>query len=150
MSDNRGMGAMMHSSKAKGLDGSHTGTGNGPCRPNKQLTLPYMEQTADAQGQAAREAEGASGSTRSLGTELKNIATDIGEILLPIITPLIARVKELVEGFSSLNPETQEMILKIAGIAAAIGPVLIIGGKLATGVGAITGLLGSATAAQVD
>ncbi len=149
MLDNYGMGVNDATIKAKALEmGLYNGTGAMDLQTKQAATLALiMEQTADAQGQAAREAEGASGSTRSLGTELKNIATDIGEILLPIITPLIARVKELVEGFSSLNPETQEMILKIAGIAAAIGPVLIIGGKLATGVGAITGLLGSATAA---
>ena len=56
-----------------------------------------MEQTADAQGQAGREAwNGASGSMRALTTELKNVATEIGEVLLPIITPLIVKIKEMV------------------------------------------------------
>ena len=52
-----------------------------------------MEQTADAQGQAAREADGASGSRECLQLNLKNIAGEIGEVLLPIITPMIQKNK---------------------------------------------------------
>ena len=47
------------------------------------------EQTADVTGQANREAGGASGSMRAFRTEVKNLSTQIGQVLLPVITPLI-------------------------------------------------------------
>jgi TP901 family phage tail tape measure protein len=71
-----------------------------------------MEQSGAAQGQAAREAEGASGGMRAFATEIKNLATDIGEVLLPVITPLLNRIGDIVKKFSELSPETQKIIVR--------------------------------------
>jgi hypothetical protein len=100
-----------------------------------------MEQTGAAQGQAAREAEGASGGMRAFATEIKNLATDIGEVLLPVITPLLASLGEIVKKFSELSPETQKIIVAIAGVAAAIGPLLVVLGAMSSGISAIIGIL---------
>ena len=89
-----------------------------------------MEQTADAQGQAAREADGASGSMRALMIEIKNLATELGAVLLPIITPFISNLKDMVARFREMTPEQQENIVKWGMIAAAAGPVLIVFGKI--------------------
>ena len=89
-----------------------------------------MEQTADAQGQAAREADGASGSMRALMTELKNLSTELGQVLLPIITPFIAKLRDMVAEFGNLSDEQKKNIVKWAGIAAALGPVLLVVGKV--------------------
>lgn len=97
-----------------------------------------MEQTADAQGQAGREADGASGSMRALMTELKNLSTELGQVLIPIITPFIAKLRDLVGRFKNLSDEQKQNIVKWAGIAAAAGPFLMIFGKLIT---AIPGLV---------
>lgn len=97
-----------------------------------------MEQTADAQGQAAREADGASGSMRGLMTELKNLSTELGQVLLPIITPFIAKLRDLVGKFKGLSDEQKQNIVKWAGIAAAVGPVLFVFGKFIT---ALPGLI---------
>ena len=89
------------------------------------------QQTADVTGQANREAGGASGSMRAFQTEVKNLSTQIGQVLLPVITPLIKNLSELVKKFAALSPEQKEMIVKIVGIVAAIGPLLtIIGGAI--------------------
>lgn len=106
-----------------------------------------MEQTGAAQGQAAREAEGASGSMRAFATEIKNLAADIGEVLLPVITPLLASLGEIVKKISELSPETQKIIIAIAGVAAAIGPLLVAVGMMSQGIGSIIGLFGSASIA---
>src|SRR5690606_3006245 len=100
------------------------------------------EQTAAAQGQAAREAEGASGTIRDFTTTIKNLAIDIGQILLPVITPFIAKLADLVRHFQGLSPETQKTIVVLAGLAAAIGPVLLILGKFASALGAILAFVG--------
>ncbi|TYP89427.1 TP901 family phage tail tape measure protein [Sphingobacterium allocomposti] len=117
------------------------------------LSLIY-EQTAAAQGQAAREADGASGSIRAFQTEIANLSTEIGSVLLPVVTPLISNLKEIVQAFRSLSPETQKMIVVIGAFAAALGPLLLgIGSvlKLAPLVGTafatITGPIGIAVAA---
>lgn len=112
------------------------------------------EQSAAAQGQAAREAEGASGSMRALQVEVKNLATSFGEILLPIITPIISGIADMVNKIGSLSPELQKTIVVIGGIAAAIGPLMLGLGsllKLAPLIGtaftAMTGPIGIAVAA---
>ncbi len=139
MLDNYGMGVNDATIKAKALEMGLMDEGKQLDLAGKQAaTLALiMEQTADAQGQASREADGASGSTRALATELKNIAGDIGQILLPIVTPLLTSLKEMVQRFGEMSPETQEMIVKIAMFAAALGPALVVVGKMTTGIGAV-------------
>ena len=117
------------------------------------LSLIY-EQTSAAQGQAAREANGASGSLRALRTEITNLTTELGAALLPIITPLISRLKDMVAGFREMSPGMQQTIVKVAAVVAALGPLMVALGsvmKLAPLVGtaftAMTGPIGIAVAA---
>ena len=152
MLDNYGMGVNDATIKAKALEmGIYSGTGAMELQTKQAATLALiMEQTADAQGQAGREADGASGSMRSMQTELKNLSTDIGEVLLPVITPLIASLRDMVKRFGELSPETQKTIVVVAGLAAAIGPLLIVIGGAISAVGTITAalpVLGAALAA---
>ena len=112
------------------------------------------EQSAAAQGQAAREADGASGSMRALQVEVKNLATSFGEILLPIITPIVSGIADMVNKIGSLSPELQKTIVVIGGIVAALGPLMLGLGsllKLAPLIGAaftaMTGPIGIAVAA---
>lgn len=132
MLDNYGMGVNEATIKAKALEmGLSDGTSELTLQAKQAATLALiMEQTADAQGQAAREAEGASGSMRALMTEIKNLATELGSVLLPIITPFIQKLKDMVARFREMTPEQQQNIVKWAMIAAAVGPVLIVIGKL--------------------
>ncbi len=149
MLDNYGMAANDAMIKTKALEmGLYDGTGQMDLATKQAATLALiMEQTGAAQGQAAREAEGASGGMRAFATEIKNLATDIGEVLLPVITPLLNRLGEIVKKFSELSPETQKTIVIIAGVAAAIGPLLLIFGPLISAIGTmITGLGAMSTA----
>ena len=147
MLDNYGMAVNDAMIKTKALEmGLYDGTGQMDLATKQAATLALiMEQTGAAQGQAAREAEGASGGMRALATEIKNLATDIGEVLLPVITPLISKIKEWVQGFSKMSPETKKVILVIAGIAAAIGPLLIVLGQMSLGLSSIIKLIGPLT-----
>lgn len=143
MLDNYGMAVNEAMIKTKALEMGLIAEGEQLDLAGKQAaTLALiMEQTGAAQGQAAREAEGASGSMRALATEIKNIATEIGEILLPVITPLISKLKEIAQRFSEMSPETQKTIVLVAGLAAAIGPLLVVLGAMASGLSAIIGIL---------
>ncbi len=74
--------------------------------------------------------------------------------LLPVLTPIIDKVTELVNKFNEMDPSGQKVILVIAGIAAAIGPLLIVIGSLMTALpglkiafSALTGPIGIVIAA---
>ncbi len=69
-----------------------------------------------------------------LGTELFNT---IQEVAAPILEQLVEHIKSLREKWEELSPQTQQTIVKVAAIAAAIGPLLIVLGKMATGIGVV-------------
>lgn len=139
MLDNYGIAANVALIKTKALEmGIYSGKGEMDLATKQAATLALiMEQTAAAQGQAAREAEGASGSMRSFATEVKNLATDVGEDLLPVITPFIKELRDLVKTFRELDPEIRKTIIAIVGIVAAIGPVIMVLGVFLSSLGSI-------------
>ena len=106
-----------------------------------------MEQSSAAQGQAAREAGGASGTIRAFGTEMKNLSIQIGEVLIPIFLPFIAKIKELVTMFSGLDENQKKIIVTFGLVAAAIGPILLIVGTLVSTIGTILPVVGAVVAA---
>lgn len=69
-----------------------------------------------------------------LGADLFNT---IQEVAAPILEQIVEKVKALREKWEELSPQTQQTIVKVAAIAAAIGPLLIVLGKMATGIGAV-------------
>lgn len=146
MLDNYGMAVNDAMIKTKALEMGLIGEGEQLTLAAKQAaTLALiMEQTGAAQGQAAREADGASGTMRAFTTEIKNLGTELGQVLTPIITPFIAQIRDLISNFREMSPETQKLIVTIAGIAAAIGPVLIVVGNMITAIGAIASVVSKA------
>lgn len=97
----------------------------------------------------AKEAEQRYETTASQMEIAKNKMIDvgitIGEKLAPHLIKLIDKVTEVVEWFGALDPATQEQILKMAALAAAIGPVLSIAGKLTSGFGSLFGAASKVT-----
>ena len=100
-----------------------------------------MEQTTNAQGDFARTSDGLANSTRILKAELSDAAAEMGQNLLPIALDLTQRVSGLVTKFSELEPEGQKTILMLAGVAAAMGPLLMITGKLITAIPILKGAM---------
>lgn len=82
-----------------------------------------MNASKDAQGDFARTSDGASNQVRILQESLKELSIAFGEELVPIITPLITRLTELVQGFGDLNTVQKESIVKMGLLLVAIGPV---------------------------
>ena len=84
--------------------------------------------------------------TESKLKNLKNTAIlaaqQIGADLAPTIEKLIAGAKELVEKFMSLDEETRMTIVKMAAVAAAAGPVILVFSKVTKGVGTVSTTLG--------
>lgn len=125
MLDNYGMAVNDAMVKTKALELGLMKQGGQMTLSAKQaatLALIY-EQTGAAQGQASREAEGASGSMRTLKTEFTNLTTQLGQELLPMITPLIQKLVDMSARFSNLQPETKKTIVIVGALVAAIGPL---------------------------
>ncbi len=119
----------------------------------EQVQLRYnyvLAMTKNAQGDFNRTSSGAANQMRIFSESLKELGATMGENLLPLITPIIAKINIWVQKFGELSPATQKTIMIIAGIVAAIGPLLIGLGMAASAVTAITAalpLLGTAFAA---
>lgn len=72
-----------------------------------------------------------------LKESVSNIAIAFGNDLLPYVQKGVDFVKKLVEQFGALSEEERGQIIKFAAIAAAIGPILMGGGKLIALIGKI-------------
>lgn len=68
---------------------------------------------------------------------LESLAIKLASLIVPALRDFVQWLTQLINKFTALDPETQKTILKFAGIAAAIGPVLMVLGKLTTSVGSI-------------
>jgi len=113
-----------------------------------QLRYNYvLAMTKNAQGDFERTGAGTANQMRVFSESIKELGATMGQHILPVITPLIQRLNELVQRFGALSPSAQKTILVVAGVAAAIGPVVLIIGQLVTAAGAISGVVGTAAAA---
>ena len=84
---------------------------------------------------------GFGGSIEKLKSSIDVLRTSIGEALAPTVQKVIDFVQKLTDKFNALTPAQQKVIAKIGLIVAAIGPALLVGGKVIKHVGeALEGL----------
>lgn len=76
---------------------------------------------------------------KSLGAEIVESA---GPMLVDMLDSVSKGVESVSEAWNGLSPDMQDMILKIAGIAAVAGPLLLVGGKIIGGISTIAGGIG--------
>ena len=96
-----------------------------------QLRYNYvMAQTTNAQGDFARTSGGSANQMRIFQESLKELGAEFGQVLLPIFTKIITKVNGLLKQFKALSPETKKVIVVVAGVVAAIGPLLFAIGTL--------------------
>lgn len=80
--------------------------------------------------------------------QLQLAGADLSEAAIssfaPVLTDIIADIKDLVSWFTGLDDGTKEMIVRIALLVAALGPMLSIGGKLVSGIGTMISLYAKA------
>ena len=79
----------------------------------------------------------ASGKFSTAMDGLKLAGAALAEDLLPVISDLLDIVVDLAKRFTELSPETKKFILLIGGMAAAIGPLLIVIPSLVSGISAV-------------
>lgn len=107
-----------------------------------KLTTATRDYNGSAKEMADTMQDNLQGQLTILKSQLEGVGIQLAETLIPIVSKMVDKISEWVDKFASLDDETQENIIKMAGLAAAIGPVLSIGGKLARGTSSIISLFG--------
>ena len=77
-----------------------------------------------------------------LKSNVESLGISLGQKIIPLASKLVVKIQGVVDKFNAMDDSTQKTIIKIAGIAAAVGPVLLVIGKLTTGVGKVIGVVG--------
>nr|DAS12566.1 MAG TPA: minor tail protein [Caudoviricetes sp.] len=77
------------------------------------------------------------GQVTILKSQLEELAISFSDILMPTIRSIVSRIQELVDKLNQLDPQTKETIAKIALVAAALGPMLVVLGKTSSSVGTV-------------
>lgn len=106
---------------------------------SEKVSLRYqyvMEKTANAQGDFSRTSDSTANQTRILKESLKEAAATLGEDLLPVVTPVISKISELVQEFAALDEETRKNLVQAGLFLATLGPMLKLTGGITTAVNA--------------
>lgn len=100
-----------------------------------------IEQTRDAQGDAARTAGSFENQMKGLSATIRDVRIAIGQQLIPVATEIVSKLRAAGQAFLSLDAAAQRNILVWGGIAAAVGPALIVLGTFVRLIGfSISGL----------
>ena len=107
-----------------------------------QLRYNYvLEKTKNAQGDYERTAEGTANSLRTMQSSTENLTASLGQHLLPVITPIVQRITEIIEAFGKLPDGVQKTIIVIGLVVGALGPLLTVLGSIISIVGTVLPLL---------
>lgn len=84
-----------------------------------------------AQNMADTQLNNLSGQLTILKSTLESIAISIGEILMPYVRDFVSGLQNVAEWLNNASDGQKRFAVTVAAIAAAIGPILLIGGKIA-------------------
>lgn len=87
------------------------------------------------------------GSLTELKSKAESIAITIGDKLSPYIKKFVGVLQGWADKINNLDDKQMDMIVKIAGVAAAVGPVLLIVGKAVKTFGTVVRTVGKVTKA---
>lgn len=82
-----------------------------------------------------------------LKSQMQELAISFGEMLMPAIRAVVSAVQSFVDWLNSMDERTRQAIVTIAAVAAALGPLLIVIGKVISSVGTIMTVLPKLSAA---
>jgi len=141
-----------------GMDSSQAmqlvGTASGPAliammTEGSEGLAEFTTELENAEGAAARMAETMTdnlyGRIQEMKSAFEEVALTIYDNIQPALEWLVEQIKGLADWFNNLSPSMQNTIIVIAGIAAAIGPLLIVLGQMSLGLSSIIKLIGPLT-----
>ena len=95
-----------------------------------------------AEAMAATMMDNASGQMQILKSELEELAISLGDTLMPTIREVVGYAQRFVDYLNNLDEGTQKTIMNVILAVAALGPLLVIIGKLTSGLGSLMTALG--------
>lgn len=100
-----------------------------------QLRYQYvLAKTTNAQGDFARTSEGTANQTRMFWENLKQVGTQIGEIILPYFNKLVSFANEMIKSFGDLSDTTKKIVVVIGALGIGLPPLIFAFGVLATSI----------------
>ena len=100
-----------------------------------KLTSAIDNCDGSAQSMAETMQDNLAGQITILKSALQELMIQIGDALMPTVRAIVAKIQEFVLKLQQMDEGTRNTIIKVAAFAAALGPVLLVVGKLTTGIG---------------
>lgn len=99
-----------------------------------------------AAAMAATMQDNAAGQMEILKSQLQELAISLGDTLMPLLRELLGYVQGFVDKLNGMDEGTKKTIMNIIMIVAAIGPLLVIIGKVVSSLGSIMSVIGGLSA----
>ena len=106
-----------------------------------------LDQTTNAQGDFARTGDSTANQMRKAKETLKQLATTLGQQLIPVVNRVLTALNNMLSGLLNMDEGTRTMVITIGAVVAAIGPALLLTGKVIT---AITTIKAAVIAANIE
>jgi len=101
----------------------------------KELTKEYKNNTTGLDDMAKKMGQTTQAKIKRMSSAIEGLQLEFGALIADALTPLINKITELASNFTNLDDETKNTILTVAGIAGAIGPVLLVIASLTSSFG---------------
>ena len=108
----------------------------------KELTNEYKTNTTRLDEMAEAMGNTTHAKVLKMQSAIEGMKIEMGALIADAITPIIKHITNLAQKFTELDSSTKKTILIIAGIAAAIGPMLLILAVATTAYGALGAAIG--------
>lgn len=105
------------------------------------VLLAIQKDSTDAMGDAARTADSTANLMKFLARDVRQLGIDIGQVLIPVVRPMLAQLREWLTDLRELDPVTQKWVVGLGFAAAALGPLLVALGMALPAIGAIVAVL---------
>ncbi len=99
-----------------------------------------------AAAMAATMQDNASGQMEILKSQLQELAIALGDTLMPTLREIIGYVQQFVDKLNGMDESTKAAMMNALLIVAALGPLLVIIGKVVSGIGTLMSAIGGISA----
>ena len=117
---------------------------NGSDKDFDKLTKAVDNSAGTAERMAKTMQDNLGGQLKILKSEMEELGISLGDVMMPKLREGVKWVQDLVDKFNQMSTAEKEQIVKMAAVAAAIGPVVTVGGKLISTVGSVVTVGGKA------
>ena len=106
-----------------------------------KLTEAVNNSAGTAEDMAKIMQDNLSGQMTILKSQLQELAIQFGDMLMPAIRNIVEWIQNFVDKLNNMDEGTRNTILKVGLFIAALGPLLVIGGKIIAGIGTLLTLI---------